>query len=242
MKSLASLLAILWLVAAPFALSADEPLAKNDPRVQLAAKIPGTKPEDLSPSPIPGIYEMRQGADIAYVSADGRYAISGDLYDIRSKVNLTESTRRAARLKLMAGLSESQMVVFSPANPKYTVTVFTDIDCPYCRKLHSQIADYNRLGIKVRYLFYPRSGPDTESWAKAEQVWCAKDRNDAFTRLKRGEKLDSARTCKGSPVAQQYALGQKLAIGGTPAIILEDGVLLAGYLPPAMLAQRLKGG
>jgi thiol:disulfide interchange protein DsbC len=242
MKSPASLLATVLLVAAPFALSADEPAAKGDPRVQLAAKIPGTRPEDLSPSPIPGMYEMRRGADIAYVSADGKYAITGDLYDIQSSVNLTENTRRAARLKLMASMPESQMVVFSPPNPKYTVTVFTDIDCPYCRKLHSQIADYNRLGIKVRYLFYPRSGPDTESWAKAEQVWCASDRNDAFTRLKRGEKLNSTRTCKGSPIAQQYALGQKLSIGGTPAIILEDGDLLSGYLPPAMLAQRLKGG
>lgn len=242
MRSFASLLATVLFVAAPFALSADEAPAKADPRVQLAAKIPGAKPEDLAPSPIPGMYEMRQGADIAYVSADGRYAISGDLYDIQSKVNLTDNTRRAARLKLMASVPESQMVVFSPPNPKYTVTVFTDIDCPYCRKLHSQIADYNKLGIKVRYLFYPRSGPDTESWAKAEQVWCASDRNDAFTRLKRGEKINSPRSCKGSPIAQQFALGQKLSIGGTPAIILEDGDLLAGYLPPAMLAQRLKGG
>ena len=134
------------------------------------------------------------------------------------------------------------MLVFSPPNPKYTVTVFTDIDCAYCRKLHSQIGEYNKLGIRVRYLFYPRSGPGTDSWAKAEQVWCAKDRNDTFTRMKRGEEVPGPKQCKNTPVARDYDLGRKLDIGGTPALLLEDGELLSGYLPPAMLASHLRGG
>lgn len=227
--------------AAPLLLRAAEPAPAEDARAVIARKIPGARAEDLRPSPIPGVYELTRGADIAYVSSDGRYAIAGDLYEIGSNVNLTESKRRNARVKLVSGVPESQMLVFSPASPKHTVTVFTDIDCSYCRKLHSQIAEYNRLGIRVRYLFYPRSGPGTESWAKAEQVWCSKDRNDTFTRLKRGEEVSGPKQCKGSPVERDYDLGRKLDIGGTPAILLEDGELLSGYLPPAMLANHLRG-
>lgn len=214
--------------------------AAVDPRVELASKIPGTKPDDLRESPIPGIYELSKGTDIAYVTTDGKYAISGDLFDVASNDNLTEKTRRAERSRLIASLPESQMVVFAPKDPKYTVTVFTDIDCGYCRKLHSQIADYNRLGIKVRYLFYPRSGPDTESWAKAEEVWCSPNRSDALTRAKLGEEIKGPKRCSGSPIAREYALGQDVGVRGTPAIVLENGEMLPGYLPPAMLANHLK--
>jgi thiol:disulfide interchange protein DsbC len=226
---------------APFTLNAADSAKPSDPRIELAGKIPGAQPEDLRASPIPGVYELTRGADIAYVSADGKYAIAGDLYEINSNNNLTENKRRGARAKLLSAIPDSETLVFSPPNPKYTVNVFTDVDCGYCRKLHSQMAEYNRLGIRVRYLFYPRSGPDTESWDKAEEVWCSKDRNAALTRAKLGEKLSAPKQCKGSPVARDYALGQKLNIGGTPALVLEDGELLPGYLPPAMLAQRLRG-
>ena len=211
-----------------------------DPRVELASKIPGTKADDLRESPIPGMYELSKGTDIAYVTNDGKYAISGDLFEVASNDNLTEKTRRSERTKLIASLPESQMVVFSPKDPKYTVTVFTDVDCAYCRKLHSQIADYNRLGIKVRYLFYPRSGPNTESWEKAEQVWCSPNRAEALTRAKLDESIPGAKKCGGSPIAREYALGQDVGVRGTPSIVLDDGELLGGYLPPAMLAQHLK--
>jgi thiol:disulfide interchange protein DsbC len=227
--------------AAPLMLHAEEPAATKDPRAEIASKIPGARVEELRASPISGMYELTRGTDIAYVSSDGKYAIAGDLYEIGSNKNLTENKRRDARLKLVSVVPETQMLVFSPANPKYTVTVFTDIDCGYCRKLHSQIAEYNKLGIRVRYMFYPRTGPGTESWAKAEQVWCAKDRNDTFTRLKRGETVPGPKQCKGSPVEREYELGRKLDIGGTPALLLEDGELLSGYLPPAMLANHLRG-
>jgi len=213
--------------------------AATDPRVELARKIPGAKPEELSPSPIPGVYELARGTDIAYVSSDGKYVIAGDLYDLAKNDNLTENRRRAARLKLLAKVPDSETVQFSPKNPKYTITVFTDVDCSYCRKLHSEIAEYNRLGIRVRYLFYPRSGPDTESWYKAETVWCSPNRNEALTRAKRGESLKLVKNCPGSPVDSQFALGHELALQGTPAIILSDGEMLPGYVPPAVLAQHL---
>jgi len=133
------------------------------------------------------------------------------------------------------------MLIFSPKDPKYTVTVFTDVDCQYCRKLHSQIAEYNRLGIRVRYLLYPRTGPNTVSWTKAEQVWCSADRNEALTRAKLGQELKS-KACTENPVARTYALGQDFALQGTPAIVMADGDMLPGYVPPDVLAQHLKEG
>jgi thiol:disulfide interchange protein DsbC len=139
----------------------------------------------------------------------------------------------------MAAYPEDQMLVFGPKDPKYTITVFTDVDCAFCRKLHSQIADYNKLGIRVRYLLYPRTGPNSSSWTKAEQVWCSPDRNDALTKAKLGEDLKT-KACKDNPVARSYALGQQFALQGTPAILLADGELLSGYEPPDVLLKDLQ--
>jgi len=213
--------------------------AKVDPRAEIASRIPGTKPEELRATPIPNIYELSRGSEIAYVTTDGKYAISGDMFDIAKNADLTEDHRRDSRAKLIGAIPESDMVIFGPRDPKYTVTVFTDVDCAYCRRLHSEIADYNRLGIRVRYLFYPRSGPNTESWTKAEQVWCSDNRNDALTRAKLGQEL-KAKACTNNPVARTYALGQSFGLQGTPAIVAADGQLIAGYMPPAELLQELK--
>jgi thiol:disulfide interchange protein DsbC len=158
-----------------------------------------------------------------------------------SNVNLTESSRRTQRVKLMSAVPDSQTIIFSPKDPKYTISVFTDVDCSYCRKLHSQIADYNKLGIKVRYLMFPRTGPDTESWEKAEQVVCSKNPADSLTRAKRDEALSSPKSCASSHVAEQYELGKEVGLRGTPAIILADGEMLPGYLPPQTLVKHLQG-
>src|SRR5438105_9982238 len=215
--------------------------AEDDPRAVIAKQFPGTRVEDIRPTPATGLYELTHGADIVYVTADGKYALSGDLLNVANNENITEAHRRAVRAKLINDVPESEMLVFGPQNPKYTVTVFTDVDCAYCRQLHSQIAEYNRLGIRVRYLFYPRSGPNTESWTKAEEVWCSDNRNDALTRAKLGEEL-KAKPCANNPVARHYALGRDFDIRGTPAILMPDGEMLPGYLPPMMLAQHLKEG
>jgi thiol:disulfide interchange protein DsbC len=215
-----------------------EPAKAADPRAEVAAHIPGARPEELRASAVPGVWELTRGADVVYVTADGKYAFTGDLVELATNNNLTEQHRRELRLKAMGNFPESEMLIFGPKDPKYTVTVFTDVDCPYCRKLHSQIAAYNRLGIRVRYLLYPRTGPNTESWTKAEQVWCSSDRNDALTRAKLGEPLKT-KPCANNPVARSYALGQELALEGTPAIIMPSGELLPGYVPPDVLAAHL---
>ena len=120
--------------------------------------------------------------------------------------------------------------------------MFTDVDCAYCRKLHSQIAEYNRLGMRVRYMFYPRSGPNTASWAKAEQVWCSTDRNDALTRAKLGEELKSPKSCGQLAGGDgTMPLGQQFDIRGTPAIVMNNGEMLGGYVSPMQLVQHLQG-
>jgi thiol:disulfide interchange protein DsbC len=217
------------------------PESAPDPRIALLKLLPaGSKLEDMRPSPISGIYEFAQGADVSYITADGKFFLDGNLYDMHSRENLTEQLRTHARLALISAVPESQMLIFSPPNPKYTITVFTDVDCQYCRKLHSEIGELNRLGIRVRYMFFPRTGPNTESWIKAEVVWCSPDRNEAFTRAKLGANLDLRKACPINPVAREYQLGQDIGVHGTPAIVTDHGDFIAGYLPPSQLLAQIK--
>ena len=210
-----------------------------DVRTRVVAKLPGATPDDVSASPIPGLYEVTMGGLIAYVSEDGKYLVSGSVYDLDTQMNLTASRRNAARAKALAAASESQMIVFGPQNPKMTVTVFTDIDCGFCRRFHSQMAELGKAGVRVRYMMYPRTGPGTESWAKAEQVWCASDRRDALTRAKRGEALKS-KSCGDGPIKTQYELGSDLGVEGTPAIFTQTGDYIGGFLTPAELVQSVQ--
>ncbi|HTV98182.1 MAG TPA: DsbC family protein [Steroidobacteraceae bacterium] len=227
--------------AAADARPAAEPHSAADPRAALLKLLPaGSKIEDLTPSPIPGIYQFVQGAEVSYLTADGKFFLDGNLYDMATRTNLTETLRARARASLIAAVPESQMLVFSPKNPLYTITVFTDVDCPYCRKLHSDMPELNKLGVRVRYMFYPRTGPNTESWRKAEVIWCSADRNDALTRAKLGAQLDMNKTCGPTPVAREYALGQSIGVRGTPAIVTESGDFINGYMPPRDLLQAIK--
>jgi thiol:disulfide interchange protein DsbC len=211
-----------------------------DVRARVVSKLQGAKPEDVGPSPIPGLYEVTMGGLIAYVSGDGKYLVSGNVYDLDSQVNLTATRRNAARAKALAAVADDQMIVFSPANPKMTVTVFTDIDCGFCRRFHNQIADLNKAGIRVRYLMFPRSGPGTESWRKAESVWCASDRRDALTRAKRGEEVKS-KACKAEEAIQsQYSMGEDMGVEGTPAIFTQTGDYVGGFMTPDQLVKVIQ--
>ena len=208
-------------------------------RARIVAKLPGAQASDVAVSPVPGLYEVTMGGLIAYVSADGKYLLSGNVYDLDTQVNLTASRQNSARAKALAAASESNMIVFGPANAKMTVTVFTDVDCGFCRKFHSQIADVNKAGVRVRYMFFPRTGPGTESWTKAEQVWCAADRREALTRAKKGETV-KGKTCGDAAVKSQYELGSDLGVEGTPAIFTQNGDYIGGYLTPTELVQAIQ--
>ena len=240
-RLVATLFATSLCSGAVFAQAANAPAAKTDPRAVIVKKIDGLKLEDVRMSPVSGVYEVTRDSQVSYLSGDGRYAILGDMIDLDADDNISENRRRSIRARIIETVPEAEMLVFSPKDPKYTITVFTDIDCGYCRRLHSQIAEYNRLGIRVRYMFFPRSGPDTESWHKAEAVWCASNRNDALTRAKNGEALKSAR-CPTDIIKRDYELGHKLSVEGTPAIFLASGEMLPGYAAPSQLAKYLKTG
>lgn len=196
-------------------------------------------PENVDESPVDGWYTVRKGSIVAYVSADGRYLLQGDMIDLDRQVNLTEQTRNLSRREVMSALEDDQTIIFSPEEVKHRVTVFTDVDCTYCRKLHSQIEEYLAAGIEIRYLLYPRNGPASSSWNTSEDVWCSRDRNQALTAAKMGRDFESQK-CDASTISEHYILGQNVGLSGTPAIVFDDGTLVSGYLPPATLASRLQ--
>jgi thiol:disulfide interchange protein DsbC len=205
---------------------------------QVASKLfTGQQVSSIEASPIPGLYEVMVGAELFYVSADGKYLLNGDLYDINSRKNLTTPKVAKVKAQMIEKVGEENMVIFAPEKYQHTVTVFTDIDCGYCRKLHNEIHQYNDQGIRVRYLMYPRAGIGSPSYQKAVNVLCAKDRNDAMTRAKAGEEIEE-KQCENS-VVQHYKLGQALGVSGTPAIFLDNGELVPGYVPAKRLAAML---
>lgn len=209
-------------------------------RAQVVSQLDGAKPDDVSATPIPGLYEVTMGGLIAYVSADGKYLVSGSLYDLASQKNLTLSRRNAARAKALGTVSAAETITFSPARPTKTITVFTDVDCGYCRKFHTHMAEMNKQGVRVRYMMFPRTGPGTESWRKAETVWCSDDRKAALTSAKQGKKLQPEKKCDTAAVRAQYEMGLDLGVEGTPAIFTESGEYIGGYLTPEQLAEILK--
>jgi thiol:disulfide interchange protein DsbC len=196
-------------------------------------------PEDVSASPVDGWYTIQTGSIVAYISADGRYLLQGDLIDLDTSVNLSENVRTDARRELMATVTDDQTILFTPEEVKYSVSVFTDVDCTYCRRLHGQIDQYLEHGIQVRYLMYPRNGPASQAWTTAEKVWCASDRQSALTMAKLDRDFPTAK-CDASAIQEHYLMGRDVGLNGTPAIILEDGTLIGGYLAPDQLIATLE--
>ncbi|MDT8399101.1 MAG: thioredoxin fold domain-containing protein [Pseudomonadales bacterium] len=198
---------------------------------------------EIKPSPISGLYEVNiQNGQVIYASSDARYFIPGDLYEVAPEglVNLGDEKRNAARAAKIAAVDENDMVIFdAKGERKAVLTVFTDVDCPYCRKLHAEVPQLNDMGIAVRYLAYPRTGLDTETYVKMVSTWCADDRRSVFTSAQRGGKIASAQC--DNPVASQYRLGREVGVTGTPALVLEDGTILPGYIPAETLAGYMLG-
>ncbi|MEW6167345.1 MAG: DsbC family protein [Pseudomonadota bacterium] len=209
-------------------------------RDNITRVLPQVARDDVRRTEAPGLYEIQQGTQFAYVTADGRYLIEGDLVDVLTGDSLTENKRKSVRIARLAELGEENMIVFKPQNAdaEHMVTVFTDIDCGYCRKLHREIEEYNKRGIGIRYVFYPRTGPKSESFRKAEAVWCAEDRKQALTLAKQGAPVDGPADCP-NPVAREFELGGELGLRGTPMLVLPDGEVVNGYVPAAALAERL---
>lgn len=227
------------LVGSGVVVAADDDAALEAVRAKIGAMFDEIEPQHVNASPVEGWYTVQKGSIVAYVSKDGRYLLQGDLIDLDRQVNLTEQSRTSARRQLMSTVGDDKVILFSPADLKYTVTVFTDVACTYCRQLHSQIDEYMTAGIAIRYMLYPRHGPGSASWATSEKVWCAKDRNLALTAAKLDRAFETQK-CDSSVIADHYQLGQEAGLNGTPAIVLADGTLISGYLPPAALSLRLQ--
>lgn len=219
------------------ALAASPPI--EDVRKALARHSPDLVAEHLSASPAAGLFHVVLGGTSGYVTQDGRFFIPGDLLDIQARKNLTEDVRRSERVELLQSVRPDEQIVFAAKRPKYAVTVFTDVDCGYCRKLHSEIATLNDLGITVKYVAFPRSGPGTESWSKMEGVWCSADRNAVLTRAKLGETIVKPAKCAPEAVARDFKLGEQIGVQGTPTIVLQNGSVIGGYVSPAELKQQL---
>lgn len=201
-------------------------------------RLPGVERDSISDAPIDGLFEIALGPQVVYVSGDGRYLVQGDIIDLEKNVNMTDRRRNDARATMLSEIPEDEVIAFAPENVEHTITVFTDIDCGYCRKLHQEMDDLHELGVKVQYMFFPRSGPGSRSWQKAESVWCANDRNTALTSAKAGQDPEP-KSCE-SPVAEQYEIGKMVGLRGTPAIVTEDGELISGYLPAKQLVARIE--
>ncbi|MET0065028.1 MAG: DsbC family protein [Candidatus Thiodiazotropha sp.] len=191
----------------------------------------------IQQSAVDGLYEVMLGTQMVYVTGDGRYLLSGLLYDLAKREDLTSPKVALAKAQAIEAVGEDKMVVFAPEKTLHTITVFTDIDCGYCRKLHAEIQDYNDLGIRVRYMMYPRAGVGSASYDKAVSVLCADDPKAAMTLAKAGDEIEK-KQCD-NPVKQHYELGKDLGVTGTPAIFLESGDMLPGYMPAQKMNQIL---
>lgn len=195
----------------------------------------------VQPSEWKGVYQVQVDGHMLYASADGKHFIAGDMYRVPGPVNLTESHRAGLRKQVLAKLNADDAIVFAPkGKTKHKVWVFTDVNCPYCQRFHKHIAQYNKLGIEVHYLAYPRAGQGSQDWNLMHEVWCAKDKKAALTEAKQGQAVPAAPSCKSDAVARDYAAGKAAGLRGTPMIINADGRTLGGYLSPAQLLQRLK--
>ena len=208
-------------------------------RKQLQEVAPDGRIDHLVESVVPGVYEVGIGGKVFYVSADGRYLFNGKLIDMTTRENLSERYLSKTRAAALNELDESMMIIYEPKGEvRFTITTFTDIDCPYCRKMHDEIDQYAELGIRVRYMLYPRAGVKSHSYEKAVSVWCAEDRNEELTFAKGGGEPD-AKSCD-NPVRRHMDLGRQLGLQGTPMTLTDSGEQIMGYVAARELYTQLQ--
>ena len=233
-----AVLAALALATLPAAVLAAEPANDAKVRAAILELVPKARIDSIADAAVPGFYEVVLGGEIVYVSADAKYLFTGSVWDLAAKQDLTDQRKASLRKVALDKVGDDKRITYPAKNEKHSITVYTDIDCGYCRRMHQQMAEYNDAGVTVEYLFFPRSGPNTESFQKAVNVWCAADRNDALTKAKNGEPVP-AKEC-ANPIAEQYELGLRVGVTGTPMIVAENGTQVGGYLDPSQLVARLE--
>lgn len=202
----------------------------------LAHSMPNVKPNKISSTPIEGLYEVIVGTQVVYMSDDARYMIEGDLYDLKSKTNYSENAKSGIRLAAMKKLGPDNMLIYRPEKVSNIITVVTDIDCPYCRRLHDEVPDYMENEVEVRYIFMPLKG--SADMKKTVSVWCADDQQLALDIAKAGGEVED-KTCD-NPIGEHLKVARELGVRGTPAIMLEDGQMLPGYVPYNKLLAQMR--
>lgn len=211
----------------------------GEPEVRKAveAMLPQAGIDSVAPAPHAGWFEVLSQGQLLYVSADGQHVMAGDLWQVQDRINLSAKRKDGIRHELLEQVGAERRIVFAAEKPRHTVTVFTDLDCGYCRRLHHDIAQYNANGISVEYLLLPRGGLQSPSFDQAVAVWCASDRKQAFSLAKAGTPAPAA-SCP-NPIADNYALVQRMGgVIGTPAMIDASGAM-TGYQSPEQLLARL---
>jgi thiol:disulfide interchange protein DsbC len=231
-------LAAIGLLAA-FAVANAADNAEKAVRDAMHSLLPMTKIDEVVKSDLPGFYEVVVSGQVVYVSEDGKYLLQGTLYNVPKKKDLTAARVAVMREQAVQKLPADKKLVFAPDHPRHTVTVFTDVDCPYCRQFHKQIDEYNKQGIAVNYVLFPldiHPGADK----KAVAVWCAADRKTAYTAAMNGQDPGKG-TCSNNPVAETKALAEAIGINATPTVLAEDGtqIDLGKTATPAGLAAEL---
>jgi len=232
-----ALLAVTLLTISWAATSMAEEGAATEIERKVRALAPSATSIAVSETPIEGILQVQINNEIYYASKDAKYLLIGRILDMDTQVNITDQAKASIRRGLLDGFDHSQQISFSPPHPDYELLVFTDIDCGYCRKLHSQINEYMEQGIAINYVAFPRAGPSSHSFEKFVSVWCADDQQNALTMAKNGDEPQPLQC--DNPVMDQYELGLELGVSGTPALVTSDGTLIPGYVPPVQLRERL---
>jgi len=209
-------------------------------KTKLESAFPGISIDSITSTAVPGLYEVTSGTVIFYSNADGSHILHGDMLAVKNKelTNLTEEKRKQARVKIVNDLSPETLIVYPAKVQRYQLTVFTDTDCGYCRRFHKDIAELNRMGVTVRYVAFPREGKDSATYQKMASIWCSPDRAKAMTDVKSGSSIAAA-ACK-HPLDEHLRVVEALELKGTPTMVLLDGTVIPGYLPPAALLEQLK--
>ncbi|WP_303291359.1 DsbC family protein [Marinobacter sp. SS5-14b] len=239
LKILAAVAGLMVMLANPSVVSAGE--TEDNIAKRLGDAVPGLKVVSVRESEAAGLYEVQSSSgETLYTTEDGVYLLTGDLLKITGNgiANVTEEARAGVRKQKMADFGDEGLISYpAKGEQKAVIDVFTDIDCPYCRKLHDEVPELNSYGITVNYYAFPRSGPGTPSFRKYESVWCSDNQQGAMDAAKAGRSVDQ-KSCE-NPVEAQYRLGGQVGVTGTPAIVLEDGNMVRGYVPARNLAEGL---
>jgi len=202
----------------------------------LEKRRPGIKIDTVLATPIAGLFQVVVGTQVVYMDVDAHYMLDGDMVNLLTAKNYSEDAKSKIRLSLLDDLGDKNMLIYRPKKVEHKITVITDIDCPYCRRLHNEMDEYMASNVEVRYIFMPLKGGNDRK--KTESVWCAKDRKTTLNMAKAGDDIE-ALTCD-NPLAAQMEVARKLGVRGTPAIVLETGEMLPGYIPAKKLVAELR--